>query len=175
VSALGGVLPAWVAQHGGLLAVKDADTGRYVHVNEAMAAFLGRTPSQVLGHVDSDWFEAPLSGALRAAEQTAMAQGAPGGRTVGQKMVKRGFSRSGQRLRAQATQHAGCARRSHVNDLVANGHAAAKGLVAAGAAKHRQRQVLDRKVAAICVGRGHPTGGICVVGVVQFSHTSLLN
>jgi diguanylate cyclase (GGDEF)-like protein len=77
VSALGGVLPAWVAQHGGLLAVKDADTGRYVHVNEAMAAFLGRTPSQVLGHVDSDWFEAPLSGALRAAEQTAMAQGAP--------------------------------------------------------------------------------------------------
>jgi diguanylate cyclase (GGDEF)-like protein len=76
-AALGEVLPAWVAHHSALLAVKDADTGRYVHVNNAMAAFLERPQSQVLGHVDSDWFEAPLSGALRAAEQTAMAKGAP--------------------------------------------------------------------------------------------------
>lgn len=74
---LGAALPAWVDQREGLLAVKDAVTGRYVHVNEAMATFLGRSPGEVCGHTDADWFEAPLAGALRAAEQTACAQGAP--------------------------------------------------------------------------------------------------
>ncbi len=75
--ALGGALPALVAQQGALLAVKDAASGRYAHVNEAMAAFLGRPAEQVRGRSDADWFDATLLGTLRAAEQTAAAQGAP--------------------------------------------------------------------------------------------------
>ena len=74
---LGDALAAWVDQREALLAVKDALTGRYLHLNEAMASFLGRGQGEVLGHVDADWFDAPLTGALRAAEQTACAQGAP--------------------------------------------------------------------------------------------------
>ena len=38
---LGGVVPALVQRRGDLLAVKDLADGRYVHVNDAMAAFLG--------------------------------------------------------------------------------------------------------------------------------------
>ena len=75
--ALGGALPALVAQRGGLLAVKDVASGRYAHVNEAMAAFLGRSVEEVRGCSDGDWFDATLLGTLRAAEQTAAAQGAP--------------------------------------------------------------------------------------------------
>lgn len=74
---LGDVLPAWLQFRAGLLAVKDAETGRYAHVNEAMAAFLGRSSGEVCGHLDADWFDAPLAGVLRAAEQTACAHGAP--------------------------------------------------------------------------------------------------
>ena len=76
-AVLGAALPALVVQQGGLLAVKDAASGRYVHVDEAMAAFLGRSADQVRGCTDADWFDATLAGALRAAEQTAAAQGAP--------------------------------------------------------------------------------------------------
>ena len=74
---LGGLLPALLARRGDLLAVKDAASGRYAHVNDAMAAFLHRPPSAVLGRNDAELFEAPLATALRAAEQTAAAQGAP--------------------------------------------------------------------------------------------------
>jgi diguanylate cyclase (GGDEF)-like protein len=74
---LGAVLPALVDQQGGLLGVKDADTGRYAHVNEAMARFLGVAPAAVVGCLDGELFDATLAGVLRAAEQTALAQGAP--------------------------------------------------------------------------------------------------
>ena len=77
VAALGAALPALVEQLGGMLSVKDATSGRYVHVNDAMAAFLGRSAEQVRGGSDADWFDATLAGGLRAAEQTAAAQGAP--------------------------------------------------------------------------------------------------
>ena len=42
-----------------------------------MAAFLHRPPADVLGRSDAELFDAPLATALRAAEQTALAQGAP--------------------------------------------------------------------------------------------------
>ena len=76
-AALASALPAFVQQQGGLLAVKDADTGRYVHINEAMAAFLGQSRGAVTGRTDADIFDASLVTALRAAEQTALAHGAP--------------------------------------------------------------------------------------------------
>ena len=75
--ALASALPAFVQQQGGLLAVKDADTGRYVHISTAMAAFLGQPNGAITGRTDADIFDAPLATALRAAEQTALAQGAP--------------------------------------------------------------------------------------------------
>ena len=76
-AVLGAALPALVAQHGGLLGVKDADTGRYVHVNEAMARFLGVALADAPGRLDGELFDATVAGTLRAAEQTALAQGAP--------------------------------------------------------------------------------------------------
>lgn len=74
---LGGVVPALVQRRGDLLAVKDLADGRYVHVNDAMAAFLGRPVAQVLGRTDAELLEGGLASTLRAAEQTAVAQGAP--------------------------------------------------------------------------------------------------
>lgn len=74
---LAALLPAVLARHGDLLAVKDLRSGRYVHVNGAMAAWLRRDAAEVLGRADADLFEAPLATALRAAEQTALAHGEP--------------------------------------------------------------------------------------------------
>ncbi len=67
---------AWLSRQGSLWSVKDAATGRYVHANEAMASFLKQPLAQVLGQTDSEWMEASVATALRAAEQTAMAHGA---------------------------------------------------------------------------------------------------
>ena len=74
---LGTVLPALLAQQSGMLCVKDADSGRYAYVSEAMAEFLGSAATAVLGRTDAELFDAAVAGALRAAEQTALAQGAP--------------------------------------------------------------------------------------------------
>ena len=62
-------------RQGELLAVKDLHSGRYVHANEAMAAFLQRPLAEVLGRGDADLFEPTLATAVRAAEQTTLAQG----------------------------------------------------------------------------------------------------
>jgi diguanylate cyclase (GGDEF)-like protein len=77
VRVLGAALPALVGQLGGRLAVKDARSGRYVHVSPAMATFLGRPAAAVLGRGDAELFDAAVASALRAAEQTAQAHGAP--------------------------------------------------------------------------------------------------
>lgn len=74
---LGALLPALLSSRGDLLAVKDLQSQRYVHVNDAMAAFLGRPASDVLGRGDTEVFEPALSAALRAAEHTALAQVEP--------------------------------------------------------------------------------------------------
>ena len=76
-SVLAAVVPALLAQQGGLLSVKHADSGRYAHVDAAMAGFLGISASSAVGRQDVELFDATLAGALRAAEQTALAQGAP--------------------------------------------------------------------------------------------------
>jgi diguanylate cyclase (GGDEF)-like protein len=71
------VLDAWMARQGALLSVKDAATGRYEHVNEAMARFLGRPASEILGRSDAELVDPALATAWRAAEQTALAQVPP--------------------------------------------------------------------------------------------------
>lgn len=74
---LGPLLAATAQRRGELLALKDAGSGRYVLVNEPMGAFLGRHPGDVIGLVDTDLFDATVATALRAADQTALAQTAP--------------------------------------------------------------------------------------------------
>ncbi len=74
---LGCVLPDLLAYRGDLLAVKETASGRYVHVNAAMAAFLRRSATDVLGHVDAELLEPALAAMLRAAEHTVQARGEP--------------------------------------------------------------------------------------------------
>jgi len=76
-SALSALLPAVLKQRGDLLAVKDGGSGRYVHVDNEMAALLGRPAAEVLGHTDAELFDASIAGALRAADHTALAQTEP--------------------------------------------------------------------------------------------------
>lgn len=60
-----------------LLSIKEVATGRYVHVNPAMAALFGRSPAAMLAATDADLLEPAQAAAMRAAEQTALAHGAP--------------------------------------------------------------------------------------------------
>jgi diguanylate cyclase (GGDEF)-like protein len=71
------LLAALLNQHGAMLTIKELPSARYVHVNDAMAAFLGRPAAEVLGHTDHDLFDATTATALRAAELTAAAQNEP--------------------------------------------------------------------------------------------------
>ena len=60
-----------------LLSIKEAATGRYVHANHAMAAFLGKPVQQLIGSTDADLLEHGQSNAVRAAEQSALLHTAP--------------------------------------------------------------------------------------------------
>jgi len=71
---LGGLLPGVLQRRGELLAIKDAVGGRYVHANEAMAAFVGRPLDDLVGRTDAEIFDPALATTWRAAEQTAWAQ-----------------------------------------------------------------------------------------------------
>ena len=71
------LLPVLVQHLGGMLAVKRLDDGAYVHVNAAMASFLGHTPDALLGRTDAEFFEPRVMAALRAAETTALSQADP--------------------------------------------------------------------------------------------------
>ena len=73
-SVLAGVFDAWLSRQGAMVAIKDAATGRYAYVNDAMARFLGRSASQLLGHADAELVDPALATAWRAAEQTVLAQ-----------------------------------------------------------------------------------------------------
>lgn len=74
-AAFGQLLPILLEHEGLMLSVKDAVTGRYLHINGPMGRWLGVEPDRVVDHTDSDLFaDAQLAGTLRAAEQTALAQ-----------------------------------------------------------------------------------------------------
>jgi diguanylate cyclase (GGDEF)-like protein len=68
------LLPTVLQRQGELLTIKDTHTQRYVHVNEAMAAFIGLPAAEVQGRSDAELFEPTLATALRAAEHTALSQ-----------------------------------------------------------------------------------------------------
>jgi diguanylate cyclase (GGDEF)-like protein len=68
---LGRLLPAWLARQGALLALKDADSGVYLHVSEAMAQWL-RCDAAALCTLGDAALEPPLPAPLRAAEQHAL-------------------------------------------------------------------------------------------------------
>jgi diguanylate cyclase (GGDEF)-like protein len=71
------LLPLLLERQGSLLAVKDLASGTYVHVNDAMAHWLGRDAADVVGRSDHDLFDPTVTAMLRAAEQTALAQAQP--------------------------------------------------------------------------------------------------
>ena len=73
-AVLARALEEWASRQGAMLSIKDAATGHYVHVNDAMARFLGRDASQLRGHADAELVDPALATAWRAAEQTALAQ-----------------------------------------------------------------------------------------------------
>ena len=75
--ALTSMLTHWLSRQGGLLAIKDASSGRYEYVNAAMAALLGRTVAEIVGHVDAELVDPALATAWRASDQTALAQEQP--------------------------------------------------------------------------------------------------
>lgn len=72
--ALGALVPALLRRDADMLAVKDASSGVYVQVDAAMLGWLGRGLDDVIGHKDADLFEPGLASALRAADQSALAQ-----------------------------------------------------------------------------------------------------
>ncbi|MBA4176771.1 MAG: sensor domain-containing diguanylate cyclase [Leptothrix sp. (in: Bacteria)] len=74
---LGSLLLQVLRRHGEWLAVKDLSSGRYVLASEALSEFLQRAPGSVLAYTDAELFEPPVATVLRAAEQTAIAQGEP--------------------------------------------------------------------------------------------------
>jgi diguanylate cyclase (GGDEF)-like protein len=71
------LLATTMAQRGDLLALKDAATGTYQHVNEAMAAWIGRPALEVIGATDVQLFDSELARILRAADVAAVAHGEP--------------------------------------------------------------------------------------------------
>lgn len=71
------LLPAALQRQELMLAVQDAATGRYVLVDATMAAFLGKPAAALMGAAGGDCFDSAVAAVLRAAEQTALAQGEP--------------------------------------------------------------------------------------------------
>lgn len=67
-SVLAALLPVMLEQQGHLLCIKDASSGRYVHVNAGMAAFLQRSAAALVGLTDADVFEGLLAAHLRSAD-----------------------------------------------------------------------------------------------------------
>ncbi len=62
------LLPVLLQHQGQMLCVKEAATGRYVHVNAAMAAFLQKPAASLTGLTDSDVFDGVLATNLRSAD-----------------------------------------------------------------------------------------------------------
>ncbi len=60
-----------------LLAVKEVASGRYLHVNLAMAELFGMSQATMLAATDPQLMEPAQAAAMRAAEQTALAHDAP--------------------------------------------------------------------------------------------------
>ena len=77
LAALGGLVPALLRRDGDGLTAKDASSGAYLHADATVLAWLGVAAGALVGQRDADLFEPALAAALRAAEQTALAQAGP--------------------------------------------------------------------------------------------------
>ncbi len=74
---LSGVLLEMLDRVDALVSVKDVASGRYLHVNAAMAGLFGRSTAELLATTEADLLEPAQANAMRAAEQTALAHAAP--------------------------------------------------------------------------------------------------
>ena len=74
-AVLAQALLAQAQQQGLALGVKTADDGRYVMVNAALAALLGADHTSLVGRTDAELLDPATATLLRAADQTALAQG----------------------------------------------------------------------------------------------------
>ena len=57
--------------------IKQVASGRYVHVNDAMAAWFDRTPREMLELTDAVLLDSPQAAAVRAADQAALLHATP--------------------------------------------------------------------------------------------------
>ncbi len=71
------LLDTTLSQRGDLLALKDSASGVYLYVNDAMAAWIGRSAHEVVGCTDANLFDADLARILRSADVAAMSHGEP--------------------------------------------------------------------------------------------------
>ncbi len=76
-AALGGALFELFDRIDVLLAVKDAASGRYLHVNKRMAELLDRPAKELVGLTDAEVLAPGPAAAFRSAEQAALAQATP--------------------------------------------------------------------------------------------------
>jgi diguanylate cyclase (GGDEF)-like protein len=97
LSGLATLLLEHCARGGTPLAVKAIVSGRYVWVNEAMAALLGRPANEVVGHDDAQLLPGVPTTLLRSAEQAALAD--PRGALSEQRIEARGGVREFSVLR----------------------------------------------------------------------------
>ena len=77
LSALGVLVPALLHRDGDGLTVQDAASGAYLHADASVLAWLGHEGGNIVGRSDAELFEPAVVAALRAAEQTALAQSGP--------------------------------------------------------------------------------------------------
>ncbi len=77
LASLGALVPALLRRDGDGLTVQDAVSGRYLHADPVVVAWLGHGAGNIVGRSDAELFEPALAAALRAAEQTALAQPGP--------------------------------------------------------------------------------------------------
>ena len=119
--------------------------------------------------------QAGLPGALlgTASAQAArecQAQRAPVARAQRHQAVELGLRTGLGGLQCVTLQSAGCGQLGQVQNLVANGDAAAHGFVAALAFEAGKRQILDGEIAAGGIGAGQPALQLWIVGFVQLAH-----
>ena len=74
-SALAQALVALAANQGLALGIKLADDGRYLRANDSLSGLLASPGASLVGRSDADLFDPAVSSMLRAADQTALAQG----------------------------------------------------------------------------------------------------
>ncbi|MBX3634337.1 MAG: diguanylate cyclase [Rubrivivax sp.] len=97
---LGALLPATLGPRQALVALQEMPGGRYVHADDGLAALLGCAPGALVGHSDGELFDGSAATALRAAVQTALAQG-------GVLVSEHRLDRDGQRRELEAVRIAG--------------------------------------------------------------------